>query len=77
MRYSIASPSFAQRYFSWLRDDNDDHVAHVWAAGRDIADSIVTDVLIETGRAQTTRFRAEYFFNGYTAFCLLSPYRPA
>ncbi len=77
VRYSIASPSFAQRYFSWLRDDNDDHVAHVWAAGRDIADSIVTDVLIETGRAQTTRFRAEYFFNGYTAFCLLSPYRPA
>ena len=75
VRYSIASPSFAQRYFRGLSDDDDAVVAQVWVPGRDIADSIVTSVNIRTGRDVTTTFRAEYFFNGYVAFCLLTPPR--
>jgi len=43
----------------------------VWTTGRDIADSIVDDTDVETADGETTRFRAEYFFNGYNAFCLL------
>ena len=35
-------------------------------------DSIVDDTDVETADDETTRFRAEYFFNGYNAFCLLS-----
>ena len=73
VRYSIASPSFAQRYFKGLSDDDDEHVAQVWVPGRDIADSVVTSVVIPTGRDQRTSFRAEYFFNGHAAFCLLTP----
>lgn len=73
VRYSIASPSFAQRYFSGLSDDDDERVAQVSVPGRDIADSIVTSVVVGTGRDQSTRFKAEYFFNGYAAFCLLTP----
>lgn len=73
VRYSVASPSFAQRYFAGVSNDNDEHVAQVWSPGRDIADSIVTSVVIPAGRNEQTRFKAEYFFNGYSAFCLLSP----
>lgn len=73
VRYSVASPSFAQRHFSGLSDDDDQHVARIWVPGRDVADSIVTSVTVRTGRDQTTRFKAEYFFNGYSAFCLLAP----
>jgi hypothetical protein len=75
VRYSVASLSFAQRYFRGLSDDDDAFVAQVWAPGRDIADSIVTSVVVRTGRDEKTTFRAEYFFNGYVAFCLLSPSR--
>jgi hypothetical protein len=39
---------------------------------RDISDSIVDDVTIETANGETARFHAEYFCNGYIAFCLLS-----
>ena len=75
VRYSIASPSFAQRYFRGLSDDDDAVVAQVWVPGRDIADSIVTSVNVRTGRDVTTTFTAEYFFNGYVAFCVLTPTR--
>jgi len=75
VRYSIASPSFAQRYFRGLSDDDDAFVAQIWVPGRDIADSIVTSVAVRTGHDEKTTFRAEYFFNGYVAFCLLSPSR--
>jgi len=72
VRYSIASPSFGQRYGGQLTDDDNARVAAVWTTGRDIADSIVDDTDVETADGETTRFRAEYFFNGYNAFCLLS-----
>jgi hypothetical protein len=71
VRYSIASPSFGQRYGSQLTDDDNEHVAAVWTSGRDIADSIIDAIDVETADGATTRFRAEYFFNGYSAFCLL------
>lgn len=72
VRYSIASPSFAQRFGRRLTDDDNEHVATVWTPGRDIADSLSDDVSVETGDGETTRFRAEYFFNGHNAFCLIT-----
>ena len=72
VRYSIASSSFKQAYGSQLSDDDNEHVLEVWTTGRDIADSIANDVSIQTANGQTTRFHAEYFFNGYNAFCLMS-----
>lgn len=72
VRYSIPSPSFEQRFGHSLTDDNNEHVAAVWMPGRDIADSIVEEVSVATAAGGTTRFKAEYFFNGYSAFCLLS-----
>jgi len=72
VRYSIASPSFEQRYGARLNDDDNDRVAAVWTTGRDIADSIADNIDVETADGETTSFRAEYFFNGYNAFCLLS-----
>jgi len=72
VRYSIASPSFAQRYGRQLTDDDNEHVSAVWTPGRDITDSIVDDLELHTADGELTRFRAEYFFNGYNSFCLLS-----
>jgi Zn-dependent peptidase ImmA (M78 family) len=72
VRYSIASASFAQRFGRRLTDEDNVHVAAAWIPGRDIADSIVDDVTVETGGGETTTFRAEYFFNGHNAFCLLT-----
>jgi hypothetical protein len=72
VRYSIPSSSFKEAFGSQLSDDDNEHVLEVWATGRDIADSITDEVMIETANGETTRFHAEYFFNGYNAFCLLS-----
>jgi len=72
VRYSIASPRFAQRYGRQLTDDHNEHVAAVWTPGRDIADSIIDEIQLQRPDGAVTRFRAEYFFNGYNAFCLLS-----
>ncbi|MEI6452359.1 MAG: ImmA/IrrE family metallo-endopeptidase [Actinomycetes bacterium] len=72
VRYSIPSPSFEQRFGRRLTDKNNAHVAAVWVPGRDIADTVAEEVAIETGDGETTRFRAEYFFNGYSAFCLIT-----
>jgi len=72
VRYSIPSPSFEQRFGRRLTDENNAHVAAVWVPGRDIADAIADEVAIETADGETTRFRAEYFFNGHSAFCLIT-----
>ena len=72
VRYSIPSPSFEQRFGRRLTDENNEQVAAVWVLGRDIADSITEEVAVETADGETTRFRAEYFFDGYSAFCVLS-----
>lgn len=77
VRYSVASPSFEQVYGSRLTDNNNAIVSAVWTPGRDIADSVVDDVDVETANGETTRFRAEYFFNGYNVFCLLTRSRLA
>ncbi len=76
VRYSVPSPSFEQRFGRRLTDENNAHVAAVWIPGRDIADAIAEEVAIETADGETTRFRAEYFFNGYSAFCLITTPRP-
>jgi hypothetical protein len=72
VRYSIPSPSFEQRFGRRLTDQNNAHVAAAWVPVRDIADAIADEVAIETADGETTRFRAEYFFNGYSAFCLIT-----
>ncbi len=72
VRYSIASPSFGQVYGGQLIDDDNEHVAAVSTSGRDIADSIVDHIAVQTAGGETTSFHAEYFFNGYNAFCLLT-----
>jgi hypothetical protein len=72
VRYSVASPSFGQRFGRRLTDENNEQVAAVWVPGRDIAESIVEEVAVETADGETTRFKAEYFFNGYSAFCLVT-----
>lgn len=72
VRYSVASPSFEQRYGASLTDSDNPVVAAVWTPGRDIADSIVDDMDVEIQGKETMRFRAEYFSNGYNAFCLLT-----
>lgn len=72
VRYSVASPGFEQVYGSRFTDDDNELVAAVWTTGRDIADSIEDNVDVETADGETTSFRAEYFFNGYNAFSLLT-----
>jgi hypothetical protein len=77
VRYSVASPSFEQRFGGSLTDNDSDAVAAVWTQGRDIADSVSTDTDVEIAGKETARFGAEYFFNGYNAFCLLVPRDPS
>jgi len=72
VRYSVASPSFVQQYGARLTDHDNEIVAAVWTKGRDIADSIVDHMDVQTANGETTRLRAEYFFNGHNALCLLT-----
>ncbi len=73
VRYSVASPSFEQQFGRSFMDDDSEAVAAAWAPGRDIADSITVEVDVKIAGNETVRFGAEYFSNGYNAFCLLTP----
>jgi len=74
-KYTIASVPFRTKYFSDLHSAviPPDVAAQVLAPGRDIADSVTHEVTIKTAAGIDARFRAEFFSNTYSIFCLLRP----
>ena len=74
-KYTIASVPFRTKYFSDLHSAviPPDVAARVLAPGRDIADSVTHEVTIRTATGTDARFRAEFFSNTYSIFCLLRP----
>ena len=79
VRYCVASPLFRARYFTEVQGTvSPDVVAIVTKSGRDIADSVIRDVAITspTERADLP-FCAEFFYNQWNIFCLLTPRQPA
>ena len=78
VRYCVASPLFRAQYFTGVQGVvSPDVAAAVAQPGRDIADSLVCDVSLTspTERAELP-FRAEFFYNQWNIFCLLTPKQP-
>ena len=74
IKYCVASPTFAVRFFPQLQGRLDPSVAVVLTQqNRDIADSITTELAIKSPSGEEWRFRAEFFFNQYNVFGLLAP----
>jgi hypothetical protein len=73
-KYCIASPRFKSQYFGHLRGNVSPQVAaEVTRPGSDIADSVVVGVSVAAPREQMLSFRAEFFSNKWSIFCLLTP----
>ncbi len=75
VKYCIASPTFKTTYFERINGSVPDDVASVVTQpGRDIADSVVTELRISPrGSTEEVPFQAEFFSNTYNVFCLLAP----
>jgi hypothetical protein len=74
VRYSVPSRTFAIRFFNRVTGglENDD-VARIAVRGRDIADSVKSEVLLTLPDREQQAFQVEYFYNQYNIFCLLQP----
>lgn len=75
IRYCVSSPSFKARFFDRVSGSIPAPLlARVTVPGRDIADSVCEQVHIgaPTG-GDPRRFNAEFFWNTYNVFCLLTP----
>jgi hypothetical protein len=75
VRYCIASPLFKTRYFERIQGFvPKEIVATVTTPGRNLVDSVTTEIEIGSPQAGTeTSFQAEFFSNTYNIFCLLAP----
>jgi Zn-dependent peptidase ImmA (M78 family) len=74
VRYCIASPTFKTRYYEKIYGTvPEEAVTTVTAPGRDIADSYTIEVQIKNQSAEIKAFQAEFFYNTYNIFCLLTP----
>lgn len=72
-RYCVTSSVFRSRRFSGIRGEVPDHIVKELTAGyRDVADSIIAPLRINSQEGLTT-LRAEWFFNQYNIMALLSP----
>ena len=75
VRYCVASATFRTQYFERISATLPaDVVAAVTRPGRDIADSHIVEVNVQSSSEQKEfRFAAEFFSNTYNIFCLLTP----
>lgn len=75
VRYCVASPAFKTTYFEKVTGKAPpDPVAAATRPGRDIGDGYLCELTIQgPTTSQSTNFRAEFFFNTYNVFCVLTP----
>jgi len=74
VRYCVASPTFKTSYYEKVNGTvSQETVTMVTASGRDIADSYTTEARIKNQSGETKAFQAEFFYNTYNIFCLLTP----
>jgi len=74
MRYCAASPSFRTRYSIGIEGPVPPAVVlKLMQPGRDIADGIVVELEVETRKGEAARFDAEFFYNQYNIFGILTP----
>lgn len=75
VRYSAANPRFAENYTGRIsRGEVPPHIATaVTVGGRDIADSLVEDILVRFPDDTSKPYRGEFFSNHRNIFCLLTP----
>lgn len=74
IRYCVPSATFGAQFFSQVQGTLDSSMAAVLTQpGRDIADSITVELPIKGPAGQDWRFQAEFFFNQYNIFGLLTP----
>ncbi|MGD0898451.1 MAG: ImmA/IrrE family metallo-endopeptidase [Thermoguttaceae bacterium] len=78
VRYCVASPSFKVRYFTGVQGTVPSETAALVAQpGRDIAESVVIDVTLASPTDHSDLpFQAEFFYNRWNIFCLLTPKKP-
>jgi len=73
IRYCVPSPTFGAGFFSRAKGTLDpDEAAVITHAGRDIAESITTELSIKGPADTVWRFRAEFFYNHHNIFGLLT-----
>ncbi len=77
VRYSAASPRFAENYTGSIsRGEVPPHIAAaVTVRGRDIADSLLEDVLVRFPDDTSKPYQGEFFSNQWNIFCILTPSR--
>jgi len=74
VRYCVASAVFMSRFFARVSGNVPPDVASdLLSPGRDIKESIARDIAIARGKEGELPFRAEFFYNQYNIFCLLTP----
>ena len=75
VRYCVASAVFKSRFFARLTTGNvpADVASELLSPGRGIRESIVRDIPVSGAGENRSSFRAEFFYNQYNIFCLLTP----
>lgn len=74
VRYCVPSASFKASCFTSVEGCVDPGIAvSLSDTTRDIADSIIREISIISRREVSLDFKAEFFSNGYSIFCLLTP----
>jgi hypothetical protein len=74
VRYCAASPSFGARFFTAVEGAVPSAVAlQLMKPGRDFADSVAVELEVETRKGEAARFNAEFFYNQYNIFAILTP----
>jgi Zn-dependent peptidase ImmA (M78 family) len=74
VRYCVASPTFKTKYYEKISGTiSPEAVAMITAPGHDIADSYRTEINIKNQSGGLNVFQAEFFYNTYNIFCLLTP----
>ena len=78
VKYCIASPSFRTQYVEGLQGTVPPEIAAVVAQpGRDIAESVTCEIPITLPTDPAGKpFHAEFFYNQWNVFCLLTPVLP-
>jgi len=75
VRYCVASPKFKTMYFEKVSGGvPGEAITAITEPGRDIAESYQCEIAISTrGPDESDTFCAEFFWNTYNVFCLLTP----
>ena len=74
VRYCAASPSFGARFFTAVEGAVPSAVAlQLMQPGRDFADGVAVELGVETRKGEAARFNAEFFYNQYNVFAILTP----